>query len=258
MPGQRAVQPLGQPAGGEGGGVDPIDRRVQLDLDGQLLRRTAADRGPRVQAAGQPVAEHGVGPEPGGHVLRVERAERAEAAQPEPAQQPDQLGPVDAGIPVELLDAERGEEGRRVPRRDGQPPARREHGREQPVGHPHLALHPGARRDLVDQSLGGGQLAAEVARRPPRRQHHQPGPDDLHPGRQLLDRDHHRLERARVPVGVAGEHGQLRAAGLGLPTAQATPDPVRPGHRRAGQHPVGRRTPPPAGAAGRARRGRPR
>ena len=162
-----------------------------------------------------------------------------EAAQPEPAQQPDQLGPVDVGIPVELLDAERGEEGRGVPGRDGQPPARREHGREQPVGHPDLALHPGARRDLVDQPLGGGQLAAEVAGRPPRRQHHQAGPDDLHPRGQLLDRHHHRLERAGVPVGVAGEHGQLRAAGLGLPAAQPAPDPLRAGHRRAGQHPVG-------------------
>ena len=239
MPGQRPVQPLGQPAGGERRGVDPVHRRVQLDLDGQLLRRAAADRGPRVQAAGQPVAEHGVGPEPGGHVRRIERPERAQAAQPEPAQQPDQLGPVDVGIAVELLHAERGQEGRGVPRRDGQPPARREHGREQPVGHPHLALHPGARRDLVDQPLGGGQLTAEVAGRPPGRQRDQAGPDDLHPGGQLLDRHHHRLERAGVPIRVAGEHGQLRAAGLGLPAAQPAPDPLRAGHRRAGQHPVG-------------------
>ena len=80
MPGQGAVQSFGEPAGGEGGCVDAVDGRVELDLDGQLLGRAATHRGPGVEAAGEAVAEHGVGPEPGGDVLGLERPERAEAA----------------------------------------------------------------------------------------------------------------------------------------------------------------------------------
>ena len=73
------VQPLGQTAGGERGGVDPIDGRVELAFDGQLLRRPPPQRWAGVQPAGEPVAEHGVGPEPGRDVRRVESGERAKA-----------------------------------------------------------------------------------------------------------------------------------------------------------------------------------
>jgi hypothetical protein len=41
---QGGVQPFGQTAGGERGGVDAVDGRVERDLDGQLLRRPATDR----------------------------------------------------------------------------------------------------------------------------------------------------------------------------------------------------------------------
>ena len=123
-------------AGGERGGVDAVHGRVQLDLDGQLLRRPAPQRRPGVQPAGQPVAEHGVGAEPGRDVCRVERGERAEAAQPEPAEELDERGAVDVGLAVELLHAERGEEGGGVAGRDGHRTAGGQHGGEQPVGEP--------------------------------------------------------------------------------------------------------------------------
>ena len=42
-------------------GVDAVDGRVQLPLDGQLLGRGAPHGRPRVQPTGEPVTEHGVG-----------------------------------------------------------------------------------------------------------------------------------------------------------------------------------------------------
>ena len=202
------MQPLGQAAGGERGGVHAVDGRIELGLDGELLRRPPPQRWTGVQPAGEPVAEHGVGAEPGRDVRRVERGERAQAPQPEAAEEVDEGGAVDVGLAVELLHAERGEEGGRVAGRDGHRTTGGQHGGEQPVGEPRLHLHAGAGGDLVDQPLRRRQLAAEPARRAAGGQRHQAGTEDLHPRRQLLDRDDHRLERPRVPIQIGGEDGR--------------------------------------------------
>jgi hypothetical protein len=184
------------------------------------------------------VAQHRVGAEPGPDVLGVERRERPQAAQAEPPQQADQLGPVDVGLAVELLDAERREELRGVAGRHGEAPPGREHRGEEPVGHADLALDARAGGHLVDQHLRGRELTAEPPHRALRRQRHQPRPHDLHARRQLLHRDDHRFERAGVAIRVAVEHHQLGAPGLRLPATQPTSDAGGPCDGRAGEHPV--------------------
>ena len=134
--------------------------------------------------------------------------------------------------------AERGEEGGRVARGDGHAAPGGEHRGEQPLGDPGLALHPGAAGHLVHEPLRGRQLAAEVARRALDGQRQQPRPDHLDARRQLLDGRDDRLEQPGVAVGVAGQHHELGAPGLGLAAAQAAPDPGGPGDGGAGEHPV--------------------
>ena len=231
------MQVVGEPARGEGGGVHPVDRRVQSDLDRQVLGRTARQRGPRIEPASQPVGHDGVGSEPGGDVARVERAEGPESVHTQSPEQPDELGTVDLRVPVELGHAERGQELAGSAGWDDHPPAGGENGGEEPVGDADLAFHPGTDGDLVEEPLGGGELAAEVGGRSPHGEHQEARSHHFHLRRELLDRGDHRLERPSVPVGVVVEHDQTGAARLGLPPAQAPTHPVPPGERRAGDHP---------------------
>ena len=242
-----AVQPLRQRARGEGGGVHPVHGRVQLQLDGQLRRWPPADRGTRVQAAGQPVREHGVRPEPRRHVCRRQRAERPQAAQPEPAQQPDQLGPVHLRLPVQLLHPERGEEGARVTRCDGDAAPGGEHRTEQPLRDPGLALDARARRHLVHELLRGRELAPEAAR---------PGPGRAAPaapaGSPPLPAPSPR--RRRRPARTGGRRGprrgparRARGTGPGPHGAADRAGPRRRGRRRSRRAPGWPRRPRRAG-----------
>ena len=69
-----------------------------------------------------------------------------------------------------------------------------------PSANPACTSDAGAGGDLVDQPFRRRQLPAEPARRALGGQRHQTRSDDLHPRRQLLDRDDHGLERAGVAV----------------------------------------------------------
>jgi hypothetical protein len=60
-------------------------------------------------------------------------------------------------------------------------------------------------------------LSAEVARGTADPDRGQAGPGDLDGWRDGLQSEHHRLEGARFGQLVAGEHGQVGAAGLSLP-----------------------------------------
>ena len=161
----------------------------------------------------------------------VSARERAQAAQPQPAQQVDQLGPVDRRARGPARSTSSGARNAGVsPGATATPAAGGEHRGEQPVGHPDLALHPGARGHLVDQPLGGRQLAAEVAgralaRAAPAGPAAPPPPPAPAPRPPRTTGSNARASRS----GSRGEHGQLGAPGLGLAAAQPAPHPVRRG-----------------------------
>ncbi len=91
---QPLVQFLGEGAGGERGGVDAVDRWVELHRRGQVGRDGRGVERPLVEAGGQPMGAGAERPEAGQHVRRRERGERGERAQAQPAEQLDELGEV--------------------------------------------------------------------------------------------------------------------------------------------------------------------
>ena len=127
-----------------------------------------------------------------------------------------------------------------LPGFDDPPGARGEDRGGQPVGDSHLAFGSG-RRHRIDQPLGRRLLGTEVARRAANRQHQQAGPQHLGARHQVVHRCRHVFEVAGIARRVGGDDVQLRAPGLGLPTAQAAPHPDRASRRRAGDDPVGQR-----------------
>ena len=102
-------QLVGQAAGDEGGGLDPLGRRVELGAHGEVGGRRLGGRRALVAPGGQAVGDDAVGAEAAGDVAGGQGGDGAEGAQPEPAQHVDQL----VGEPGEeqVVDAERGEEG---------------------------------------------------------------------------------------------------------------------------------------------------
>jgi hypothetical protein len=90
--GEVADELLGRAAGGERHGVDPVDRRLEIQGDGELDRRTPAGDRALVPPAGLPVRPRARRTEAGQHVAGRELGERAERADAEAAQQVDQRG----------------------------------------------------------------------------------------------------------------------------------------------------------------------
>ena len=160
----------------------------------------------------------------------------AEGAQAEADQQVGEVGAVEG------RHRERGQEGAAAARAGRWPgggrPGRRRRCRRR--------SRPGSRPPALDGGVDGGghgdgqgRLAAVVAGGAAGREGALARLEDLDPGGELLDRDQHRLEGAGVAGRVVGQQLQLRAAPLGLAPAQAGPDPLGPGGRRAGDDAVG-------------------
>ena len=81
---------LGDPAGAERDGVDPVDGRLEVEADGELDRRSPGRNRPLVQPTRLPVRPRPVRTEPGEHLTRREGGEGTEGAYSEPFQQIDQ------------------------------------------------------------------------------------------------------------------------------------------------------------------------
>ena len=191
-------------------------------------------------------------PEPTEHVGDGERRQIAEATEPEPAEQLDQLG-VALAERLQPADREVGAERRRRtrlddhrclgPRRAAEPRAATlEANRPSATPMPITCRRRAGRSDRLGQPLGQpvgeGAIAAEVPSRPTCQQADPAGFDHVETRGQLGDGTHDRLELAGVTVGVTIDQRQVRTASLRLPTALADHHAVGSGSRRAGDHPV--------------------
>jgi hypothetical protein len=110
-PAEADHEPLGQPLGREGGGLDVDGGRVELGGLDELRGRRRRRRGGLVATAGEPVGARPGRPEAPEHRAVGERCERAQRAQAEPDEQVAErvVGPL--GI-VEHRDRPRREEPR--------------------------------------------------------------------------------------------------------------------------------------------------
>ena len=231
--GEHRGQPVGQRLGRERGRVDPLDRRIEHALDGQVRRCLATSRRALGETAREAVPTAAVRPEPGQHLVVGQRRELAERGDAEADQQIGEVGVA------ERLDRQRSEERRGLPRRHDLEPVRRLDRGERAVGDP----EPGLVTDLgdhagehVDQRL----LATEVPGRARCLHHGQPRSQDLDARRELLDGRHHRLERARVPSRIGGDDDEVGDARLRLAPTLPPADSLGPGRHRGGDHMVGR------------------
>src|SRR5215216_5301572 len=256
-------QLVGQGLGGEGGGVDPVGRGGELGRHAEVGRGAAGSLGVLVEAAGQAGGPGALGAEAGGQVGPWQGGQDAEGAQAEADQQVGEVGAVEGGH------REGGQEGPAAARGDDDLVAGGQAGGEGAVGDPDPAAIPAQRGTTpavprtpptqrgttpavprtppaLDGGVDGGghgdgqgRLAAVVAGGAAGREGALARPEDLDPGGELLDRHQHRLEGAGVAGRVVGQQLQLRAAPLGLAPAQAGPDALGPGGRRAGDDAVG-------------------
>src|SRR5512132_3683443 len=228
-------QLVGQGLGGEGGDVDPVGRGVELGRHAEVGWGAASSLGVLVEAAGQAGGAGALGAEAGGQGGPWQGGQVAEGAQAEADQQVGEVGAAEGGH------REGGQEGAAAARGDDGLVAGGQAGGEGAVGDPDPAaaaaldggVDGGGHRD------GQGRLAAVVAGGAAGREGALARLEDLDPGGEPLDRHQHRLEGAGVPGRVVVEQLQLRAAPLGLAPAQAGPDALGPGGRRAGDDAVG-------------------
>ncbi|CAM3938578.1 hypothetical protein ISCU110981_20100 [Isoptericola cucumis] len=247
--GQQPVQPLREAAGRERGDVDAQRGRVQLLGDDELRLDPSPGGRAHVLARGQAVRPEAEVPEPRAHLGRGQRRQVAQGLQPQPP--PQARGLPHGGDPGRV-----GDRVHQVPHRaagqeraglaggDDGVLARREHRREQPVGHADLALVAGVLRHGARELAGERPLRAVVAGRAVGRQQQQPRARHLEARHDRLGRRGDRLELPGVAGVVDVEEGELGAALLRLPAAHAPAHPLGTGDGGHRHHAVPRRRPP--------------
>ena len=199
--------------------VDPFEWRLERDLPLPVGRHRAGHGDPRVEPGGDAMCRHPVRAEPLTHVVLTERSERSQGADAQLGEHGDELRHA------ELPDGHRSEERRAVARRHDvhcvvPARSRRLLRRERAVGDADPRLGHPRGGDECQRRLRCGSFAPEVARGPRGAQHDEPRPHDLHGRDARLERGEHRLEPARVGVGMQRQHRQGGAARLGLPQLQ--------------------------------------
>ena len=183
-------------------------------------------------------------PEAGEDVAGAERGEIAEPVQAEPGEEPGELGRGVAEV-LQPVDGERGEEGRRLAGSDDDRAARRRSGgdrrREAPVGDADLDVGAGTAVCADGRHEPGRQrlVAAEVARRSPRREAQPARFDDVDARRELADGTHDRLERPGVAIGVVLDEHDVGAEPLRRPSQLADGDALGRRRPRPGDDVVG-------------------
>jgi hypothetical protein len=258
VPGQPLVQPDGERAGGERGGVDPVQRLVEPFGDIEVGRWLAGRERPFVAAGGQPVDECRVEAEPGQHVRRRQGGELPERTDAEPTQQVDEglpgghathatgaggrsaptAGRVGGVATPDRGDIEVGQERRCRTIGDDPTCTGGQPGREHAVGDAGLCLDGTRLGDLLDEVFGGSFLAAEVTGRTTGGERAHAGAHHVDAGCDRLDGRDDRLKCARVPGLVVLDGHDLRAACLGLAFTETETDAFAPGRRRARDHTV--------------------
>ena len=164
---------------------------------------------------------------------RGQRGEIAEGRDPEPLQQVDRLGEVEAsfgtagrgltamapagadGRAAQCVDRVRGEVlGAAALVHDPARPGGEQRG-EGTVGDPDGAVPAGEVGDRVEDPLGESPLPALVAGRPPGGHQQHPGAQHVHPGRDRVHRGGDQLEQRGLLLAVGLQHERLGTGGPG-------------------------------------------
>jgi hypothetical protein len=243
--GEAANELIGKAYGNKCQGVSPVGRRVERPVNREVRWRVPENERSLVETPGKPMGKTAFDSKSGQHRTLVQLGELTERADPEPPEHVGEHGQA------EDLHRKVTEPLRRRATRHYQAFACGEPRSKRPVGDPHLARwlrggsagrtgygHDGCSRCVTDL-LGQRNLPTEIAGGGPDRQGTDPGPGELHAGREARHRYHDGLEAARVPSRFLAHHNELRTARLCFPAALPETHPFRPGGRGGGDHPVG-------------------
>lgn len=230
------MQLVSQHLGHEHHRLVPLGRRIKLMLHCQLPRRPPSRRRPRIQPLRQPVEHHTRATEPISHGRSRQRSERPKRAHAQTVEQVDEIRRT-----IQYPDRKIGQKPRTATHRHNHRPlgSRRPSSQargKDPVGNPHpdpdrTTRSSTQQRNLIAHELTQYLLATVITRRSTRIQGQQPGPHHLNPGRHLLRRQNHRLERPCLRRLVPPIQLQRRAQPLSIPQPLPPPHPRRPRSR---------------------------